>query len=154
MKKKLMKYLLSIFVILIALFCVLAFDVYRNVGGLPDEMAFEHLPYYKNGAFISPETLVFYPERTVGKSYRVGRSKNAPSFPLPVIPLIKEQFQQKSEFAYYWLGHSSAILELAQQRFLMDPVFDNAAPTFLSFIVQRYQNAPLNAKIYLKLMWY
>jgi L-ascorbate metabolism protein UlaG (beta-lactamase superfamily) len=41
----------------------------------------------------------------------------------------------------YWLGHSSAILELGGKRLLIDPVFDNAAP--VPFMVRRYDEAPM-----------
>jgi L-ascorbate metabolism protein UlaG (beta-lactamase superfamily) len=46
-----------------------------------------------------------------------------------------------SDYALYWLGHSSAILELGGKRILFDPVFGNAAP--IPFMVSRYDEAPI-----------
>jgi L-ascorbate metabolism protein UlaG (beta-lactamase superfamily) len=46
-----------------------------------------------------------------------------------------------AEFAAYWLGHSSLIIELEGKRLVVDPVFGNAAP--LPGIVRRFVDAPL-----------
>ncbi|HBO38327.1 MAG TPA: multidrug transporter, partial [Pasteurellaceae bacterium] len=71
-------------------------------------------------------------------------SPNAPKKPLPSIPLSREDFAEPDAYAYYWLGHASAILELNHQRILIDPVFGNASP--IPFTVPRYQPAPLAVK--------
>jgi L-ascorbate metabolism protein UlaG (beta-lactamase superfamily) len=58
------------------------------------------------------------------------------------VALDKSSFSaQPSDYAVYWLGHSSAILELGGKRLLYDPVFGNAGP--LPFMVQRYGEAPI-----------
>ncbi|WP_227512454.1 MBL fold metallo-hydrolase [Moraxella catarrhalis] len=62
---------------------------------------------------------------------------------LPMILLDKTSFRQPQNFAYYWLGHASAILELDGVRFLTDPVFDNANPLNLPLIAPRFQEAPI-----------
>jgi L-ascorbate metabolism protein UlaG (beta-lactamase superfamily) len=70
------------------------------------------------------------------------KSPNAPDKPLPKVTLNKSSFPvQPSDYALYWLGHSSAILELDGKRLLFDPVFGNAAP--LPFMVRRYDSAPI-----------
>ncbi|MDO4233240.1 MAG: MBL fold metallo-hydrolase, partial [Lautropia sp.] len=78
------------------------------------------------------------------ESNLIGRSPNAPKAPLPMRPLRREDFGvPDAGFAYYWLGHSSAILELAGKRILVDPVFGNAAPVEWSFVMARFQPPPL-----------
>ncbi len=121
-------------------------SVYRNIGGLPDGKRFEQLPYYQNGAFVSPEALVFYPEKATGEGGWLAHKPYAPKAPLPMVKLNQNSFGAAEDFAFYWLGHSSAILELGRQRILIDPVFDNAAPIALPFVVPRFQAAPIARK--------
>lgn len=132
---------------------LLAATVYLHLrsdfGELPsaeEEAAYKKLSYYRDGRFISPQEVVIYRDRMPGG--RTGvlrffmRSPNAPDKPLPKIPLDRGDFSDRpSDYALYWLGHSSAILELDGKRLLFDPVFGNAAP--LPFLVPRYDAAPL-----------
>lgn len=118
-------------------------------GELPsadEEAAYGKLGYYRDGRFTSPQEVVFYRDRMPGG--RTGflrffmRSPNAPGKPLPKVLLDRGSFPGRpSDYALYWLGHSSAILELDGKRLLFDPVFGNAAP--LPFMVPRYDAAPL-----------
>ncbi|SMB89000.1 L-ascorbate metabolism protein UlaG, beta-lactamase superfamily [Pasteurella testudinis DSM 23072] len=123
---------------------VVGCQLYRNIGALPDEARFARLDYYRDGRFHNLyDELVFYPEQASGKGGWLRHSGYAPAAPLPMRMLGKSDFAQAEDFAYYWLGHSSAILELGGQRLLIDPVFDNAAPIALPFVVPRFQAAPI-----------
>lgn len=124
----------------------------RNMGALDSEqerrVKYGGLPYYsvRERQFVSPEELVFYPERTTGGSAGFGRffkkSPNAPTEELPKVVLRKTDFAtEPSAYALYWLGHSSAILELDGVRMLIDPVLENAAP--FPGIVRRYTTSPI-----------
>ncbi|KGQ70008.1 multidrug transporter [Chelonobacter oris] len=116
----------------------------RNIGALPDETRFASLDYYRDGRFHNLyDELVFYPEKAAGKGGWRRYSGYAPAAPLPMAALDGGSFAQAEPFAYYWLGHSSAILELDGKRLIIDPVLDNAAPLNLPFVVPRFQAAPI-----------
>ncbi|MBE9579488.1 MBL fold metallo-hydrolase [Moraxella sp. K1664] len=119
--------------------------LYRNLGGLPDESRFAHLPYYKNGQFVNLYTtdLPYYPDKATGQGGFVRFDGYTPKARLPMVDLNQATFGQPENFAYYWLGHASAILELDGVRFLTDPVFDNANPLNLPLIAPRFQEAPI-----------
>ncbi|MDO5608136.1 MAG: MBL fold metallo-hydrolase [Capnocytophaga sp.] len=127
-------------------------SILRNMGALDTEKErmekFGGLPYYSSegDVFVSPEELKFYPERTTGGNAGFGRffkkSPNAPTAELPKVMLKKKDFAvEPSAYAFYWLGHSSAILELDGVRMLIDPVLENAAP--FPGIVRRYTASPI-----------
>lgn len=117
--------------------------VYRNIGDLPDPARFAHLPYYRDGAFHSRTELSYHPDKITGKGGFLRHRGYLPRGKLPTQALDAQSFAAAEEFAYYWLGHASAILELAGQRILIDPVFGNAAPLDLPFVVPRIQPAPI-----------
>lgn len=144
--KKRHKYLLAAALLLLTIAGLTGCHVWQNIGGLPDGRRFEHLPYYRDGQFQSPEPLVFYPDKISGQGGWLGHKPYAPKTALPMVKLTAASFGTPENFAYYWLGHSSAILELAGQRILIDPVFDNAAPLRWSFVVPRFQRAPIERK--------
>lgn len=109
---------------------------------------FGNLPYYDKdkGEFVSPEELTFFPERTTGGSSGFARffskSPHAPQQEIPTVKLTRNNFPQApADYALYWLGHSSAIIELDGIRILVDPVLQNAAP--FPGIVGRYVESPL-----------
>ncbi|OAV06325.1 hypothetical protein AO367_1075 [Moraxella catarrhalis] len=39
---------------------ILGIMLYRNLGALPDENRFAHLPYYKNGQFVNLYTDIIH----------------------------------------------------------------------------------------------
>lgn len=143
--KRVIKYTAIIVALALIALVVLAAMFYRNLGGLPDESRFAHLPYYKNGVFtnIYATDLPYFPEQATGQGGFIRYDGYTPKARLPMIGLDKDSFGTPSDFAYYWLGHASAILELDGQRFLIDPVFDNANPLNVPLIAPRYQEAPL-----------
>ena len=92
---------------------------YRNFGDLPDPARFSHLPYYQNGVFTSGVELFYKPDKITGKRglfYGAPFSPNRPKNPLPMEKLSAQHFRQPENFAYYWLGHASAIVELDGRR--------------------------------------
>ncbi|MDR1435069.1 MAG: MBL fold metallo-hydrolase [Puniceicoccales bacterium] len=144
----------TLFKIILLLFAVaIAMHMSKEFGykfGKDEMTSYANLPYFSNGAFLSPEPLPHYPERVSGGG---GGSKkfflsflfpnpNAPKDKLPIVPLKKDSFDKiPSDLSAYWLGHSSLIIELEGKRFLIDPVFENAAP--IPFVVGRHQPAPM-----------
>lgn len=143
--KRIAKFTLATLGILLLIVAILGIMLYRNLGGLPDENRFSDLPYYQNGQFINlyTEDLPYYPERATGLGGFFRHDGYIPNGRLPMANLTKNSFGQPENFAYYWLGHASAILELDEQRFLLDPVFDNANPINLPLLVPRFQEAPI-----------
>lgn len=143
--KKILKFTLATLGILALIVAILGVMLYRNLGDLPDESRFAHLPYYKNGQFTNLYTddLPYYPDKATGKGGFIRFNGYTPNGRLPMILLDKTSFSQPENFAYYWLGHASAILELDGVRFLTDPVFDNANPLNLPLIAPRFQEAPI-----------
>lgn len=152
MKRKKKRILGIAGVVLLLVILFIGGSVLQNIGTLDNEKEriakFNTLPYYssQNDVFISPEELVFYPEQTTGGNAGFGRffkkSLNAPVDELPKVTLTKKDFAaEPSAYALYWLGHSSAILELDGARVLIDPVLENAAP--FPGIVSRYTASPI-----------
>ena len=146
------KLAMTIFILLTLL---IIFSIYRlkdNFGKIPtaeESKRFENLDYYRNGHFMGNDIMV---KKSVKKGYEstenfsifgiFGKSKNAPRKKLPT---IKPIFSEKPDnFAIYWLGHSSAILELDGKRILIDPVFGNASP--IPFSVIRYEKPILKRR--------
>ncbi|WP_210465129.1 MBL fold metallo-hydrolase [Rufibacter roseolus] len=96
--------------------------------------------------FVSPKEIVYYAEKVTGGNSGFARffktSPNAPKSELPRRMLTKNDFPEvPSTFAAYWLGHSTAIIELDGHRVLIDPVFGNAGP--LPMIAKRMSVSPL-----------
>jgi L-ascorbate metabolism protein UlaG (beta-lactamase superfamily) len=142
--------MLAFLAVLVVVSVVSGLHVSQTVGHMPteeDRAHYEGLPYFKDGRFQSPEPLTRFPERTSGGGYRGWErfllpNPHAPDGELPRIPLSRASFSKTpSEFAAYWLGHSSLIIEIEGKRILVDPVFGNAAP--FPGIVRRFSDPPL-----------
>jgi len=149
-----LKKILTIILYALLLSAVFTFAVYLHLNGefgaLPsaeEETTYAQLDYYKDGHFRSPLEIIFDFDKVSGDGRRsvlrfFSKSPNAPDNSLPKIALDKSSFSDPpSDYALYWLGHSSAILELDGKRLLFDPVFGNAAP--LPFLVRRYDETPI-----------
>jgi len=150
MLRKILRILLKVFLLLLIPAIVAGCQVLQNIGDMPskeDIVRYEQLPYYKEGTFQNAEETPFYEDRIAGKGpknflWSVLSDVNAPKAQLPRVLLDASSFAEKpAELAFYWLGHSSLIIELEGLRFLVDPVLGNAAP--LSGIVRRYVAAPI-----------
>ena len=122
----------------------------RELGQTPkDVSSYERLPYFAEGKFYNQKDTPFYPDRVrggkPGRLRHLKPSPNAPKTPLPMVRLGKDDFAgEPEELAVYWLGHASLIIELEGKRFLVDPVFDNAAP--IPFVAWRYGPSPVKRK--------
>ncbi len=144
------------FFLLFIIFCgICGLYAWREIGQAPTETelnSYEHLPYFKDGMFQSPEPQIVDMNHVRNGNHSsfsflrfLMRSKFAPAYHLPQEPLDRDSFPKTpSQFSFYWLGHSTVILELDGKRILFDPVFDNAAP--LPFFVPRYDDTPLARK--------
>ncbi|RAU82047.1 MBL fold metallo-hydrolase [Pontibacter arcticus] len=117
-------------------------------GGDERQERYARYSYYSAGKdeFVSPKEIVSHPDQTTGGNPGFARffkkSPNAPESKLPKQVLTKKDFPEvPSSYAAYWLGHSTAIIELDGYRILIDPVFGNAGP--LPVIARRMSVSPL-----------
>ncbi|WP_194975966.1 MBL fold metallo-hydrolase [Aquiflexum lacus] len=150
--KKILKIALLTLAILLMVVGSLVYYVSRQIGSLDSleerKARFSGLTYYDEATdqFISPEQLPYFPEQTTGGDAGPARffkiSPNAPGFPLPKQMITKSDFSETpSDFAAWWFGHSTFILELDGKRILFDPVFENGGP--LPFILRRFDVSPI-----------
>lgn len=124
--------------------------IVREIGKVPAKAeldSYGHLPYFKNGRFQNQEPVqLLYggddkDEMSLAKI--LFSSPHNPKRPLPQKELKHSSFgKDAGNNAVYWLGHSSAILELNGKRIGVDLVFDNASP--IPFTVRRFQKPPLD----------
>ncbi len=139
-------------IILLMIAIIIAQHVWNEMGDYASDeernRLYSHLPYYdtEKNEFVSPKQLESYPERTTGGSSGFARffskSPNSPAGELPKVDLTRADFSATpSAYALYWLGHSSAIIELDGIRILIDPVLQNAAP--FPGIAGRYVQSPI-----------
>lgn len=153
--RKFFKATLWVLIILLILTGGIAYHVKEQFGSIDSleerNAKYAGLSYYstETGEFISPEKLPFYPDKTTGGDPGFARflktSPYAPELPLPKNKITKSDFSKTpSDFATYWLGHSTVILELDGKRIIFDPVFKNAGP--LPIITRRYDESPLPRK--------
>jgi hypothetical protein len=105
---------------------------------------FGHLHYFKEGRFQPRNPSEYDPKKVTKpdkkcieiKSFGL-KSPQGPKVPFSQIQLNKFSFDlDPDNFAIYWLGHSSTIIEINHNRLIIDPVLDNASPVY--FGVQRY----------------
>lgn len=144
---------LIIFGIVAALIIVIIIHyVYNEMGSLySDKESTENFgtyTYYDTDVnqFISPDELVYYPDKTTGGNSGfirfLSKSPNAPTQELPKRKLSKADFPSvPASYALYWLGHSSVIMEIDGLRIIIDPVLENAAP--FPGIAGRYAPSPI-----------
>ena len=130
----------------LAVVALLAGCALREFGQTPEDVSsYENLSYFTDGKFRNPEgDTPYYPDRVRGGKAGWFRflmpGLNAPKTPLPMVR--PDGFAEKpEELAVYWLGHSSLIIDLEGKRFLVDPIFGNAAP--VPFAMRRYGPSPL-----------
>ncbi len=105
---------------------------------------YRELPNFREGRFVNPEDAA---ASLPGKSdfantvaWLFGGSR--PDFTLPEVKLQKSSFTDTSpELRFYWLGHSSVIIEIEGIRILTDPVFGSPGP--FPGLLRRFQPPPL-----------
>lgn len=132
---------------------IIFYYIAREVGGSPAPhfITYRNCPYFKEGRFQSPTpqpvdfNKIFINTKSTLSFYRnlVGVSPLGPKRPLPLETLNRESFDKiPADFAFYWFGHATLLMEVCGKRFLFDPVFGNAAP--VPFMVRRYADAPID----------
>ena len=122
--------------------------VLTRMGHAPDEAErarLEKYVNYRDGKFLNLEPVVL-DEKKISKGAGFFRfifaAPHGPKKPYPRVELLKGSFPEKpEEFNVCWLGHSSLIFELGNRRFMVDPVFGNAAP--FPGVVRRAVPSPL-----------
>ena len=105
---------------------------------------FGHLHYFKDGKFVPRKASEYDPKKVTkpDKNCLEIRSFGIKSPLGPKIPFQQKQLNKLSfnsnpdNFSIYWLGHSSTIIEINQNRIIIDPVLDNASPFY--FGVERF----------------
>ena len=147
-KKGIIKILLGLLGILVLLTVSAGAWAYLRIGSPPSDQEktfYSTLPNYRTGKFLNLEPVEINTKKLAKKAgfFRfIFSSPNVPGRPYPRVELIKSSFPAKpEEFNVCWLGHSSLIFELGGVRFMVDPVFGNAAP--LPGIVNRFVPSPL-----------
>ena len=151
MRLSIKKILVLILVFVLVISILVAMHVNDQIGDRYTEavsqIKFANIAYYDKSLneFISPEKLIMAKERTTGGNPGFlrffKRSPYAPKTELPIINLERSDFSKSPrDFAVYWFGHSTALMELDGHRILMDPVFENAGP--LPGITKRFGNPP------------
>ncbi len=149
--KKILKTVFAIVGILLFIVGILCMEVWRELGETPSAEAaaeFAGLPNYADGKFHNTEPS----ERREGgaaagkrpKIWRMIFADNAPEQAIPTLKISPSDFAaapEKDAASVRWFGHSSLLFELNGARFMVDPVFGNAAP--IPFAVRRYVDPPL-----------
>lgn len=140
--------LLLFFLLLFLLTGTAGCYVWLQIGPQPSEAEkarFSKLPNYRSGQFLNLEKVQINTQKLAKKAgfFRfIFSSPNAPKRPYPRVELIRKSFPARpEEFNVCWLGHSTLIFELGGVRFMVDPVFGNAAP--LPGILKRFVPSPL-----------
>lgn len=140
---KIIKIIAALCILLILMFLLIK----KNLGlnpSLESNKQYRKLAYYKNEKFVNLQPTTYNFDKMKQNKFKTFcrfafKSENAPKQQLP---LIKPNFTENiSDFALFWLGHSSTILELDGKRLIIDPIFGNASP--IPFIVHRYTKAPI-----------
>lgn len=152
MSSKLKKVLGLFSLVILVLLVTAAWYVNDQIGDRyshdESKTRFAAIPYYDSALneFVSPEKLVYAKDRTTGgdpgfmRFFK--RSPNAPDSVLPVIQLSRSDFSKAPmDLAFYWFGHSTALIELDGKRLLIDPVFENAGP--LPGVTERFGDSPV-----------
>lgn len=146
-KKYRMIYILLIVVIAVVI-AVVSFMNHPKFGRSPKRERLENIkksPNYRDGAFHNQ---YLTPQITSDKS-RFGvmvdflfekRERNRPESNLPVIKTDLRKLGKESELLV-WFGHSSYFIQSAGKRFLVDPVFEEAAP--LSFFNRPFKGTDI-----------
>lgn len=149
--RRFFRWMLNVLLVLFALVLVAALGLllyaWREAGTAPSDAQlarYAHLPYFQDGRFQAWQELPYMPEKKAGQgSFGSPASPNRPPRPFPMVRLTQADFADAPahDFTYYWLGHASALIEMAGVRFIVDPVFGNASP--LPFLLPRFQPPPL-----------
>lgn len=147
--KRLLRAIVAFFGGILSLAFILLIWAWPELGTLPAGTHLEKIsmsPQYdrERGRFINRQQAK-YDKMIAGFDYlslmRVqlfGPEVRTPTKPLPYAFASMEEFVQRDELSYIWLGHSTVLMRLDNLTILFDPIFTNAAP--LPFLVPRFQD--------------
>ena len=157
-KKKLQNHMTAISIIFTFIILALWLGLYvkRETGRQPTAEQlerFENLAYFNNGRFFN----YYKPIDGFKNSNELEATKDQSMFvimknllfpnkvKMQKVNLTKNSFSIKpDDFAFYWFGHSTVLLELSGKRIIIDPVFGNAS--MIPFTVNRRTSAPVKVK--------
>ncbi len=95
------------------------------------EVRIQSSPQSQNGTFVNPNgvSAKLFSQETweVTKEYIfVKRIDPKPRIDLPIHRLHPEQWEnhQAGQFSFSWIGHSSIVISMENQRILVDPVLE------------------------------
>ncbi len=146
--RKMCTILISTLVILVVIAGLALFMVGCQAGSLASKSEYnaryEQLPNFRDGRFVNFEPAG---ESKGSKSdfsntiaWLFGGSR--PEFTLPDVKLKKDDFPATpAELKFYWMGHSTLIMEIEGIRILSDPVFGSPGP--IPGMLRRFQPSPL-----------
>jgi L-ascorbate metabolism protein UlaG (beta-lactamase superfamily) len=107
-------------------------------------------PQYQGGAFVNPNGVsskLFSQESwEVAKDYILTkRIDPIPRLELPVHEINPDQWkdQEADKFSFSWMGHSSILMLIENQRILVDPVLNERASPFSWVGPKRFHPAPV-----------
>lgn len=117
------------------------------------EARIQSSPQSQNGAFVNPNgvSAELFSQETWGitKEYIFGkRIDPKPPIDLPIHRLHQEQWEnhQAGQFSFSWLGHSSILISMENQRILVDPVLEERASPFSWIGPKRFLPSPVTAE--------
>ncbi len=101
------------------------------------EARIQSSPQSQNGTFVNPNgvSAKLFSQETweVTKEYIFGKRIDLkPRIDLPIHRLLPEQWEnhQAEEFSFSWIGHSSILISMENQRILVDPILEQRASPF------------------------
>jgi L-ascorbate metabolism protein UlaG (beta-lactamase superfamily) len=107
---------------------------------------YEKSPNFKDGKFINAEPLNMGNFFKITWKYMFSKSeKSVPTKPIPIENINQKNFFEPPSEAikFYWLGHSSIILEMDKKRIIFDPVFSKRASPVQWAGPKRFHPTPL-----------
>jgi len=117
------------------------------------EARIQSSPQSQNGKFVNPNgvssKLLSKETWKVAKDYIfTKRIDPKPLVDLPVHQLHPEQWgnHQAGQFSFSWLGHSSILISMENQRILVDPVLEERASPFSWIGPKRFHPSPVTAE--------
>ena len=110
-------------------------------------------PQSQEGTFVNPNgvSIKLFSQESwdITKEYIFGkRIDPKPPSDLPSHPLHMEQWEDHpvEQFSFSWLGHSSILIAMENQRILVDPVLDERASPLSWYGPKRFHPSPVTAE--------
>ena len=117
------------------------------------EMRIQSSPQSQKGKFVNPNgvSAKLFSQETweVTKEYIFGkRIDPKPVIDIPIHRLHPEQWEkhQAGQFSFFWIGHSSILILMENQRILVDPVLEQRASPFSWIGPKRFHPSPVTAE--------